>query len=225
MADEIAGARGRAPGASSASAAAPPSVMPATPVAPREHDGVGAGAEPRATAVAARRATSPGLAPGAIGGDAGEPRRAAWRRARAACSRASSTRKAPPLPRMKPPPSAGRSQTPANGALPEKAAELVDQEHVRPLGVVGAADQEDVGLAGGDAGMGDADRVDAGLLLAHEGARGAGDAVDDGDVAGEQVRELGEEQRRPQVAHQALVEEDAGIGGLRRPVRICPSTA
>ena len=36
----------------------------------------------------------------------------------------------------------------------------------------------------------------------------------DRDVAGEEVRELGEEQRRPEVAHQALVEEDAGIGGL-----------
>ena len=39
--------------------------------------------------------------------------------------------------------------------LPEEAAHLVDQEHVRPLGVVGAADQEDVVLAGGDAGLGD----------------------------------------------------------------------
>ena len=50
------------------------------------------------------------------------------------------------------------------GALPEEAAHLVDQQHVGALGVVGAADQEDVDLAGGDARLGDAQGVDAGLL-------------------------------------------------------------
>ena len=94
-------------------------------------------------------------------------------------------------------------------------AELEEQQHVAPLGVVGAADEHQVGLAGGNAGMGRADRVDAGLLLAHEGARRAGDAMDDGDVAGEQVGELGEKQCRPQPVHQPLVEKARGCVALR----------
>ena len=65
--------------------------------------------------------------------------------------------------------------------------------------------------------FGDPQRVDAGLFLAHEGAGCARDAVHDGDVAGEQVRELRQEQRRPQVAHQALVEERAPVGGAPQP--------
>ena len=88
-----------------------------------------------------------------------------------------------------------------------------------------AADQRELALSGGDARERDAHRVDAGRLLAHEGARGAGDAVHDRNVAGEQVGELRQEQRRPQVAHQPFVEEGAGIGGLGLPVRIVPSTA
>ena len=36
----------------------------------------------------------------------------------------------------------------------------------------------------------------------------------DRDVAGQQVRELGEEERRAQVAHQALVQEHPRIGGV-----------
>ena len=47
--------------------------------------------------------------------------------------------------------------------------------------------------AGGDAGVGDADRVEAGTLLAHEGPRSAGDAVHDRDVAGEQIGQLRQE--------------------------------
>jgi hypothetical protein len=39
-----------------------------------------------------------------------------------------------------------------------------------------------------------------GPFLTHEGARGAGDAVDDRDVAGEQIGELSQKQRRPQIA-------------------------
>ena len=40
--------------------------------------------------------------------------------------------------------------------------------------------------------------------------------MDDGDVAGEQVRELREKEGRAQVAHQALVEEDARVVRLRQ---------
>ena len=69
------------------------------------------------------------------------------------------------------------------------------------------ADQRDVALAGLDPRQRNPRRVDAGGFLAHEGARGAGHAVDDGDVAGEQVGELGQEQRRPQIVHQPLVEK------------------
>jgi hypothetical protein len=61
--------------------------------------------------------------------------------------------------------------------------------------------------------MGDAQRIDAARLLAHEGARGTGDAVDDADIAREQVRELRQEQGRPQVVQEPLVEEGAGIVG------------
>ena len=62
--------------------------------------------------------------------------------------------------------------------------------------------------------MADAERVDPGGFLTHEGARGAGDAVDDADIAREQVRELGQEQGRPQVVQEPLVEEGTRIGGL-----------
>ncbi len=58
--------------------------------------------------------------------------------------------------------------------------------------------------------MGDAHRIDAGGFLAHERARGAGDAMNDGNIAGHQVRELRQKQCRPQIVHQPLVEEGGG---------------
>ena len=88
-----------------------------------------------------------------------------------------------------------------------EVAELVEHQHVLALTVVGGADQRDVALAGGDARQRNADSVDAGGFLAHERARGAGDAVHDGDVAGEQVRQLRQEQGGAQVAHQPFVQE------------------
>ena len=97
--------------------------------------------------------------------------------------------------------------------LQSVAAELVEHQQVRALAVVGAADQRDVALAGLDARQRDAHRIDAGGFLAHEGARGAGDAVHDRDIAGEQVGELRQEQRRPQVAHQPFVEEGVRVLG------------
>ena len=68
---------------------------------------------------------------------------------------------------------------------------------------------------GGDARQRDAHRVDAGGFLAHEGARRAGDAVHDGNVAGQQIGELRQKQRRPQVAHQPFVEEGGRIWRAR----------
>ena len=142
-----------------------------------------------------------------------------------ACSRASSTRKAPSEPSAMPPRSR-RAPTPARSVLVRQAAERVEQQHVRALGIVGAADQRDVALPGRDARMRDAHRVDAGGFLAHEGARRAGHAVHDRDVAGEQVGELRQEQRRAQVVHQPLVEEGLRlVRACGSPVRIALSTA
>ena len=72
---------------------------------------------------------------------------------------------------------------------------------------MGRADQRDLALSGCDPRQRDPRRVDAGGFLAHEGARRAAHAVDDGDVAGEQVGELGQKQRRPQIVHQPFVEK------------------
>ena len=74
-----------------------------------------------------------------------------------------------------------------------------------------AADQRDVALSGRDTRERDPCRVDTRGFLAHEGARRAGHAVHDGDVAGEQVRKLRQEQRRAQIVHQPLIEK-AGSG-------------
>ena len=144
----------------------------------------------------------------------------------AACSRLSITRKQPSEPSTMPPPCRLARPDAGERLLPQQLAHLVVQQHVGPLRVVRAADQEQVALAGGDARAGDADRVGAGGFLAHEGARRTDDAVHDGDVAGEQVGELRQEQRRAQVGQQVLVEVRAGIRapwaartGLRRPPR------
>ena len=56
-----------------------------------------------------------------------------------------------------------------------------------------------------------------GGFLAHERARGAGHAMDDRDIAGEQVGELRQKQRRPQIVHQPFVEEGRrGVALARR---------
>ncbi len=95
--------------------------------------------------------------------------------------------------------------------LEVEIAELVEHQQILALAVLRAADQRDVALAGGDARERDPCRVDAGGFLAHEGARRSGDAVHDGDVAGQQVRELRQKQGRAQIVHQPLVEK-AGSG-------------
>src|SRR2546423_1161001 len=92
--------------------------------------------------------------------------------------------------------------------LQVEIAELEQDEQVRALAVLSRADQSDVALAGFDTRDRDPRRVDAGSFLAHEGARGSGDAVYDGDIAGEQIRELRQKQCRPKVVHQPFVEKD-----------------
>ena len=143
---------------------------------------------------------------------AGHPRQRLWRRApaRARALPAPGRRRA----------SRGRSRL-AGAALPDRrkllfqrgAAEFVEHQQVGPLAVIRAADQRDLALPGGDARERDAHGIDAGGFLAHEGARGAGDAVHDRDIAGEQIGELRQEQRGAQVAHQPLVEKGGRIGG------------
>ena len=113
-----------------------------------------------------------------------------------------------------PPPDACRAQTGAKGGAAQQAAHLVVQQDIRPLGVVGAADQHDVALAGGDPRTGDAHGVGAAGFLAHEGARRADHAMHDGDIAGQQVGQLRQEQRRTQIAQQMLVQIGARV---RRP--------
>ena len=83
----------------------------------------------RPTSARARRATSPGCAPAAVGHARREPRERLGA-ARLARARAlSSTRNAPSEPSAKPPPSAARSHTGANVVLQSVAAELVEQQH------------------------------------------------------------------------------------------------
>ena len=112
------------------------------------------------------------------------------------------------------PPFGPRSQTGANWPCSSAWPSSNAQQHVPARAVIGAADQGQVALAGGDARLGDTDAVDAGGLFAHEGARGADDAVHQRDVAGEQIGQLRQKQRRAQVAHQALVEKRVRAIGL-----------
>ena len=90
------------------------------------------------------------------------------------------------------PPGGPRSQT-GEASAQHVPAGVVEEEQILAFAVVRAADQRELALAGADARERDAHRIDARRLLAHEGARGAGDAVHDRDVAGEQVGELRQE--------------------------------
>src|SRR5690606_28283448 len=101
-------------------------------------------------------------------------------------------------------------------ARPERAADGALQDHVLAAGKGGAANEEDVALAGTYTPPGDLDGADAGDFLTEKGARRAGHLVHDGDVAGEEVGQLRQEKRRAQVAAQALIEEFAGLGRIRQ---------
>src|SRR5690606_4497083 len=76
------------------------------------------------------------------------------------------------------------------------AAELIGEQHVRMLGLECSANKHMARLSGTDARCGSLDGSDTRAFLSHERAGRACYLVDDGDVACEQVRELGQEQRR-----------------------------
>ncbi len=96
------------------------------------------------------------------------------------------------------------------------AAELIKHQQIGAFAVIRAADQRNVALSGLDARERHAHGVDAGGLLAHEGARGAGDAMHDRDVAGEQIGQLREEEGGAQAVHQLFVDVGLGVAGLGR---------
>ena len=91
-----------------------------------------------------------------------------------------------------------------------EVAELVENEEILSLAVVGGAHEGNVALAGSDPRESNTDSIDAGRFFAHERARRAGHAVDDGNVAGEKIGQLRQKQRRAQVAHQPFVEKAWG---------------
>jgi hypothetical protein len=93
---------------------------------------------------------------------------------------------------------------------------LDQQDHVLTLGRKCATDQRMGRLSGLDPGKGGLDRRDTGALFAHEGARRAGDLVDDGNVAGHQVGKLGQEQCRAQFRRQLFVEQLFAVVALQR---------
>ena len=172
--------------------------------------------------------TSPGVAPAAAGCTAGEPGDRRRRRAPRRGSRSPAPGRRRPSPATRPPPCAGARPDRREGRRAERAAAARTAAACPRARHVGAADQDRCRPARPRMrAQRDAHRVDAGRLLAHEGARGAGDAVHDRDVAGQQVGQLRQEQRRPQVGRQPLVQEGvaarraaaAGRGSGRRPRR------
>ena len=80
--------------------------------------------------------------------------------------------------------------------------------------VMGTADKKTIALTGGDAGAGDADGVGSGGFLAHEGAGRADYAMHQRDIAGQQIRQLCQEQRGAEIAEQMLVQVSVGIGAF-----------
>jgi hypothetical protein len=98
----------------------------------------------------------------------------------------------------------------------QEAAELVAEQHVGMLGLEGAADQHMVDWPERMRAAAVSMRRDARAFLAHEGARRAGHLVHDGDVAGEQVGKLREEERRAQFGGQLLVEQHVAVVARRR---------
>ena len=95
--------------------------------------------------------------------------------------------------------------------LQVEVAEFVEDEQILALAIMRPSDQRDVAFAGCDPRQRDAHCVRSRYLFAHEGARGAADTVHDGDVAGEQVGKLRQEQGRPQFGGQLLVEQHVAV--------------
>ena len=94
-------------------------------------------------------------------------------------------------------------------SLPEAVLAAVEEQQVPALRRHGTADEGDAAAALGEAGMSDAERIGGGAFLAHEGAGRTGDAVDDGDVACQQVRKLGQEKGGAEAGGQHLVQPGA----------------
>src|SRR3954451_12542034 len=94
--------------------------------------------------------------------------------------------------------SSGRAECKAGVSLPSpnrrelplevEVAEFIKNQEVLALADLRTADQHDVTLAGRDARQRNSRRIDAGCFFAHERAGSAADAVDDGDIAREQIR-------------------------------------
>src|ERR1700687_4867472 len=83
--------------------------------------------------------------------------------------------------------------------LQKVPGKLGDEQEIPARAVKGATDQGYVALSRGDALEGEPHSANPRRLLANEGARGADDAVDDRDVAGEQIRQLRKKKGRTQV--------------------------
>src|SRR5580692_8924684 len=88
-----------------------------------------------------------------------------------------------------------------------KITELVENQQILALAVLRAANQCDVTLTGRDPRQRDPGRVNAGGFLTHEGTRRPGYAMDNGDIAGQQIRQLRQKKGRTQIVHQPLIEK------------------
>ena len=67
---------------------------------------------------------------------------------------------------------------------------LEGEQHVPARAVIGAADQRQLALAGGNARLRDAHGIDAGGFLAHEGPRRSDHAVHQRNIAGQEIWQL-----------------------------------
>jgi len=95
-----------------------------------------------------------------------------------------------------------------NEFVPEvEIAVFVENQQILALAVLRTADQRDVALTSGDARQRNPRRVDARSFLAHESARRSRNAVHDGNVAGQQIRQLRQKERRAQIVHQPLIKK------------------
>src|SRR5437588_12995810 len=74
--------------------------------------------------------------------------------------------------------------------LEVEIAELVQNQEILAFAVMRAADQRDVALTARDARQRNSRGIRARDLLAHEGARGSANAVDNGDIAGQKIGKL-----------------------------------
>src|SRR5690348_7704650 len=88
-----------------------------------------------------------------------------------------------------------------------EAAEFIKDQEVLALAVLRASDQGDFALTRSNACKRDPRRINSGGFLAHERAGRSGHAMNDGNVAGQQIRKLCQKQGRPEIVHQPLVQK------------------